>query len=283
MKSFEKIENLLNSLIIGTGKLLNKLVPTALKQLVSNTISKIKEKLKIVGAKLVIVLIKIFDIIKFLPNKAQVLIATLIEKLPDVIQKIKGGSFYKEIAKKVLGPVAIFFAAFGMKLKTWYLSLKPTTVAIGIVSTASIGIAVLNIVSSGKSIYEKSHEEPIEVKVKPNNLRAGYYKQSEKHLLVNGVTVPIYVGTGNAPKTLILDFTMLMSNRYLKVYFFKNDYLLKDRLNTNLEPVIPTLPLEDEGKRIIKQKIIDETNDLIKSLKIKGEVKDIYFHTIING
>ncbi len=283
MKLFGKIEDLLNLLIIKVGGLFKKLIPSFIKNFFSSISSKIKVVFSVIGGKLSIIFSKLFAGAKFLPNKIHALVTLLIGMLIQAGQKLKGGAVSFQAVKRLFAPIAIFLGSLALKIKKWYLSLKPTTVAIGIVSSATVGIAALNIYSSGRQIYDKSQEEPKIVNVEPSSIRAEYYKQSEKHLNVDGVTVPIYVGTGNAPKTLILDFTLLMSNRYLKSYFYENDYLLKDRLNTHFEPVVPTLPLEDEGKRIIKEKIIKELNILIKDLKIKGEVEDVYFHTIING
>lgn len=283
MKAFEKIEDLLNWLIIGMGRLMGKLIPRPLRDKFAAFSNKLKSFMSALIAKIVQLLITLFAGLKFVPSKLQVLITIIVGKSLELVNKAKTASVSTDTIKKITGPIALFLAALSLRIKTWYLSLKPTTVAIGIVSSATVGIAVLNIYGSSKSIYEKSQEEPVLVKVEPKNLRAEYYKQSEKHLLVNGVTVPIYVGKGNAPRTLILDFTMLMSNRYLKSFFYEKDFLLKDRLNTHFEPVIPTLPLEEEGKRIIKEKMIYETNELIKELGIQGEVEDVYFHTIING
>ena len=244
---------------------------------------KYKEAFEKMKGKLVQFSLTLFAGLKFVPSKVQVLMAAIIGKNIEFLNKLKSTSVSSGSIKKRTIVLFTLLGAFGIKIKIWYLALRPTTVVLAVVSTAAISIAALNIYGSGKSIYKKTQVRPVKVRVLPENLRAEYYKQSKKHLLVNGITVPIYVGTGNAPRTLILDLTMLMSNRYLKSFFFEKDFLLKDQLNSNFEPVIPTLPLEEEGKRILKQKIMDETNKLIKRLGIEGEVKDIYFHTIING
>ena len=46
---------------------------------------------------------------------------------------------------------------------------------------------------------------------------------------------------------------------------------IKNQLVTNVERVVPTFPLNEEGKRILKSKLTQEMNVLIKNLDIKGK------------
>jgi hypothetical protein len=41
--------------------------------------------------------------------------------------------------------------------------------------------------------------------------------------------------------------------------------------------------LEDDGKRVIKEKIKKEIQVLLDDLKIKGSIQEIYIHSIMTG
>jgi flagellar basal body-associated protein FliL len=43
----------------------------------------------------------------------------------------------------------------------------------------------------------------------------------------------------------------------------------------NLEPILPSLPLDDEGKEIIRQKLINEINQFLKKHNIEGHVEEV--------
>ena len=93
--------------------------------------------------------------------------------------------------------------------------------------------------------------------------------------------MPIYVESAKDIHSLIMDFTMESSNRYIKKFFDKNTHYLQDRLNSTIEPIVPTFPLEQEGKQIIKEKLKQESNQLIKDFKIKGKIEKIYLHSMM--
>ena len=59
--------------------------------------------------------------------------------------------------------------------------------------------------------------------------------------------------------------------------------MIRDRLNSSLQAVVPNFPLEPEGKKIIKEKIRREVNHLIEDLKIEGRVDEVFIHSILNG
>ena len=82
---------------------------------------------------------------------------------------------------------------------------------------------------------------------------------------------------------LTFDFTVEGSNRYIAAYFSSrvNENLIKDKLNNSIEPIVPSFPLEEEGKRIIKLKIKEEINELVQKLKIKGYISKVYINNVL--
>ena len=82
-----------------------------------------------------------------------------------------------------------------------------------------------------------------------------------------------------------MDFTIVASNRYIKSYFWdnRNNHLILDRLNSRIRPMEILFPLESEGKIVIRDKVREEINILIKELGIDGEIEDVYIHNIIGA
>jgi hypothetical protein len=81
-----------------------------------------------------------------------------------------------------------------------------------------------------------------------------------------------------------LDIKLRASNKLIKLFFVENNWvntdLLVDRFLTTLGPIIATFPLTDEGKKILKEKIKFESDQLLKELKIKGEIEEVIIQGI---
>lgn len=104
---------------------------------------------------------------------------------------------------------------------------------------------------------------------------------------VKDVYMPVYIQSAAAMKSLYMDFAFESSNRYIKAFFEQiygvNQRLIQNKINTSIEPVVPEFPLKEEGKRIIKEKVKKDMNDLLKELGIKGEVEEVYIKNILAG
>jgi len=55
----------------------------------------------------------------------------------------------------------------------------------------------------------------------------------------------------------------------------KLEFQLRDHLILNVEPMLASFPLEEEGKQILREKLTMEINDFLSERKIVGEVKEI--------
>jgi hypothetical protein len=55
----------------------------------------------------------------------------------------------------------------------------------------------------------------------------------------------------------------------------KLEFQLRDHLILNIEPMISSFPLEEEGKGILREKLIMEINDFMKAQGLEGQVKDL--------
>ncbi len=110
--------------------------------------------------------------------------------------------------------------------------------------------------------------------------RPDYFRKPEKQFKVNSIILPTYLGRDH--RKLVLDITFESSNKYIKAYFEKHPYLIPDVLGRKIEPISLEFPLETEGKIIIKEKIIEETNLLLEELHIKGKIVAVYIDQMVS-
>ena len=212
----------------------------------------------------------------------------LQNKSVELVSKAKEVDYKKVDYKKLFFGIFLFFTPVLTKFKVWVASLGPKVI---LGSTLAVTIATLSsiqIYTESKKISEKATAQAREPASQVDNAtavskRKGYYKLSEKRFTINNVTMPVYIGSATNLKSLSIDFTFISSNRYIKTFFERNRHLIKDRLNTTIQPLIPEFPLETEGKKIIKEKIQIELNNLIQELDIKGEIKEVHISSILAG
>lgn len=292
MKKLEKIEEGLNRFVLSIATLLStmlkKLTPSSIKNLLA-TLQKKLTNFRLNSKKKAQTL-KVSSIEKVLKTK---------EKLQNSSKKITAiplaaATKAKDIKSsdmkwaKISAAFLAFFTPLMTKIKSWYLSLQPQTIAVGISFTALSTIAGLTIYTQvqkvaktaeqAQKIAEEAARAPASAK------RPAYFRKSEKQFAVANVILPAYFRTSPKElKKLVIDFTFESSNKYIRNYFDRNAHLIQDTLNTTIEPISINFPLEDEGKIIIKEKIKKEMNKKLRKLKVKGEIKEVYINSIIAG
>ncbi len=115
----------------------------------------------------------------------------------------------------------------------------------------------------------------IEIKVKLSP-RPSYYRINERSYSMKNVDLQLFQEDLNRNHQVYIDFTLIASNRNIILFLKGNEAMVRNQLSTNVEPILPRLPAEDEGKRIIKDKIRDEINDLLKKENIEGKILEVY-------
>lgn len=283
MNFFDKLEQF----IVILGGLIAKavlfLIPTKIINFIGTSFTSVKNFIKKIANKIMIfltgVLSKIISIPKAILSRVQ-LIVPILMSLVEKLKSIRPSNF---LPKRWLIPLIALLSPLFTKIYIWLTGLSPKAIVLSVTLSAIVGLASISIYSNSKKIYKDSSPKSEEVKVSPSNMRADYRKGDEKELFINDVQMPVYIEGAGTAKALIFDFSIRLSNRYLKVYFEEKEYLIKDKLNATLLPVVPTFPLEKEGKVIIKDKVKKELNKLIKEQKIEGEVKDVFFLGIITA
>lgn len=195
----------------------------------------------------------------------------------------KGKGFFKKMAA-ILGLVLLPFL---VRLQKWVMSLKPVPVTIGVSLTTLLSITVFNVYQTSKKVKEEVQRTPASIEGSGRlagsneHARPEYYKMDERFIKILNIDVPVYVENVNSLRSVRLDFVMLPSNRYIREYLYEHEYLVQDRINVMIEPVIPELPLSDEGRTIIREKLQYEVNQLLKSIHIKGSIDEVYIDSIL--
>lgn len=111
--------------------------------------------------------------------------------------------------------------------------------------------------------------------------RPNYFKQAERMLHFENIHLQLFLENVRRNRQVLLEFTLVASNRNVILFLKQHETEFKDHLNSYVEPIIPQLPIDDEGRRIIKDKIKLEINDFLKKYQIEGKSEEIYIDYII--
>lgn len=111
--------------------------------------------------------------------------------------------------------------------------------------------------------------------------RPKYFMQTEKLASFKDLNLQLFLEDTRRNRQIWVDFTALSSNRNVVLFLKDHEVELRDYLNMNVEPVIPQLPIEEEGRSIIKDKIKLELNEYLKKSGIEGKILEIYVDYLI--
>ncbi len=171
----------------------------------------------------------------------------------------------------------ILLAPF-LLLREWMGGLSPMH------SLVLLGFTALSILSVGGMAFfghnlamkhVEANRVPASAEEEVTYDRPNYYKQQTRFFEVNNIRLPVHFVQVNEIRSVDIDFTGTLSNRQSKQFIEKLEFQLRDHLVLQVEPVVSTFPLEEEGKEIIRQKLKAEINDFMKQNKIEGEVLEI--------
>lgn len=140
-------------------------------------------------------------------------------------------------------------------------------------------------ISLNEGLHSFAHVSPI-VKVELDfhlHPRPEYYRMEERSYSLKNVDLQVFEEDLNRNHQVYIDFTLITTNRNIILYLKDNESKIRDRLSTNVEPILPRLPIEDEGKRIIKDKVRDEINEMLKKDNIEGKVIQVYLDFSISS
>ncbi len=192
------------------------------------------------------------------------------------------GTVISLVFKKFFSAINIVFMKIANNKKKEYFYIASVLIVCA-------SVAGLNVLKKSKQIYEnetysqtqkekaKAHRKIASINEEFSH-RPEYYKSVRRMHSIHNVQMPVYVQKVNAYRTLILDFTLLSSNRFAKKYLEHNELKVRDFLIMNLEPLLIEFTVtQNEGKTILKNKIISEINDFLNYNKVEGNIENINF------
>lgn len=276
MNFVEKIENLINGLLLKLGglvlALLGRIAPARLKLMIAKfqaSLERFKAFLKQSPF-----LLKDFAIKKFaeLKSTAQTMDykAKFIESYHTALNQYRASSEGK--AGKVKTLVLAPFLIFGQ----WLRGLTLTQSMLLTTATTASVVAAVGIVYSGQRLIKQNTEPeraPASVEVVYD--RPNYYKEQNRQLVFTNIRLPVYIPQVNELRSVDIDFSLTLSNREARANLSKKEFELRDHLILEMEPVIAEFPLEEEGKTVIKEKIFREVNIFMQDMQIEGEVTEV--------
>ena len=272
MGLIEKFEDLFNKIIFKLLELIARVVPNRVKQL----IQKIKNKIEICKSFLKksphLLREKIKSLILFLKEffKSGKTTPSLITDLKIIVKEINEKKPKRSKIKNILLVPFDTLSFLFMGLNHFQVFLI-TALSIGSV----MSIFVIN--QSVKDLSKKYalFRMPANTEEDPIYDRPDYYKKELRHVEITNLRLPVFFSEVNELKTVDIDFMITTSNRFSRTFIHKNDIQLRDHLLLHLEPIVPSLPLNDEGKEIIRKKLIQETNEFLKRKEVIGYVKEL--------
>ncbi len=273
MGLIEKIENAINFILLKLGELIAKAIPKKVKSFFALVFQQI-EKLKIFFKELPF---KIFHYSIALVKRIKAATAEINFKavLSDAYQKAMQN--YKQNGAEGAGKVKQLFLAPFFIVGVWLKGLTAAQSILLLTFSCASFLSVIGIGFSGQKLIKPTHDNSREPASTEEVLydRPDYYKKQTKFFEMTSFRLAVYVAEVNEIRSVDLDFTVTMSNRTSKQYLEKHDFQLRDYLILHTEPSVASFPLEEEGKEIIREKLVAEINNYLKANDVEGHVEEV--------
>lgn len=108
-----------------------------------------------------------------------------------------------------------------------------------------------------------------------------YHLATLRQYKFENVSLQLLLEDTKRNKQVYIEFVTQTVNREGVQILKHHDVEVKDFLMMNVEPVVPGLPLDDEGKRIIRDKIKFEINNYLKHHHLETEVEEVFIDYIL--
>jgi flagellar basal body-associated protein FliL len=267
MNFLEKIETLINQLLLRLGELIFKAIPAPFK--------KFHARYQTLKASFIAFL-------KTLPSFLKTQLISRASQSKDAALSIKTGlteTYKNAIAEyKGMGKIKKFLLTPFLMFEQWLRGLTVNQSLLLMTFTCASILAVIGIGFSGKKLahdHLESMREPASVLEEVGYERPEYYKKQTRFFELTSVRLPVYVAKVNEIRSVDIDFSATLTNRSSRMYLEKHEFQLRDHLVLQIEPSIASFPLEEEGKEIIRKKILLEINDFLKLHNQEGEVLEL--------
>lgn len=274
MNFLVKIENAINFLLNKLGELIYKAIPAPVKA---------------VFAKISAALLWLSQNMKSLPSLSKTFLIAFISKtkssalgfdykaaLSETYKKAMAQ--YKEKSPESAGKIGTVLLTPFLMIGQWLKGLSAAQSMLLLSFSCASILAVIGIGFSGHKLMNTHGEDgrtPASVPEEVAYERPDYYKKQTKHLDISNLRLPVYVAQVNEIRSVDIDFTATTTNRNARMFLEKHEFQLRDHLILQLEPSVASFPLEEEGKEIIRRKLLNEVNDFLKQNEIEGEVSEL--------
>lgn len=279
MNLLDKIENAINKLLF----LLGSLVVSFLKKILPKPFIrgffylKIKFQRSLRFLKLLPKRFLQWILEGFQNQKSHLLTFNYKEKIKETYTQALEQYKEKNQSAKTSKLKTIFMTPF-LIIGQWLKGLSPGQSLMLLSFTAASFLAAVNMIFSGQRLIDHHmgrSRAPASVEEEILYERPAYYKGQTRHFDFTSLRLPVYFANVNELKSVDVDFTAILSNRMSRMQLEKLEFQLRDHFILEVEPVVASFPLEEEGREIIRQKLLTEVNRFIQSRKIEGEAIDL--------
>ena len=268
MGFIEKLETLINSLLIRIGTSIVRSTPRILKRFVKKLIIKYLRLLSFFRRLPSLGLQVSKDSFKkFLAKSKEV---DLNSKVSVLFQELKDKNSTKNKIKN------FFLYPFNISAR-WLQDLSPVQSILLLTFTAGSILAVIGIGFSGKKLVN-NHWGTGRVPASEESFtfdRPDYYKKERRYATIRNLRLPVYFAEINEVKSVDIDFIVTLTNRSSRMFLEKHDLQLRDHLILQIEPTVASFPIENEGKEIIKNKLYEVINEFLRKHEIEGNVEEV--------
>lgn len=279
MGLLEKIETLLNNLLILIGNLFTRMLAKVIPPKMHDFFQKLSRWIMIA-----IVWCKNFPMLAIktgptlLKNlKAQLFSFNYRAKL-DETYKAAMAQYKKSQPGNQISEFKTFFLAPFLMMGQWLKGLTSGQAVLLLAFTSASVLAGINMVFTGQRMVNHHMKElrgPASVEVEAEYNRPDYYKKQSRHLEISNLRLPVFFPNVNELRSIDIDFSATMSNRLSRMNLERLEFQLRDHLVLNVELMFAAFPLEEEGKEILRKKLTMEINEFMAANQIEGEVKDL--------
>jgi hypothetical protein len=273
MGLLEKLETLINGLIYRLFELAAERAPAPLRNLFAR-LRALKDRL--------------VAVVRALPVTAKTLLLTFLARGRALIAELNFKEALLETYQRALENYRERSAGPAGKLKglllmpfllvaQWLRGLSAGQALLLLSFSFASVVAVIGIGFSGQKLLGAgaAGRGPASVEVEVAYERPDYYKKQTKHFELTNFRLPVHFADVNEIHSVDVDFTATVSNRHARIFLEKHEFQLRDHLVLNVEPSVATFPLEDEGKEIIRRKLLVEVDEFLKLRGIEGQVVEL--------
>jgi hypothetical protein len=185
----------------------------------------------------------------------------LVSPVKNRVEKTK--SFFQE--NKTFKEKFSFFQKISEPLKNFIIkkvnSLTPQQILGGITFCVIAILTGITVFDATKEIYHKeAAKKPKDRKIASeteDQVRGlpYFYKLQQRTSQLTHLKLPVFLENTGRYKNLLIDISIIFKTVTSKKFFDQHQHLFLDKIQTGLEPIIPSFPIKPEGKEILRQKI----------------------------